>query len=120
MSKRNARNLKELLDVLPSKKVSGDLDLAIKKIECDSRQVKSGDLFVAMEGFTEDGHKYIQSAIKNGAVAVVARKNGNYKPKAKVIVPDSREALALLAGRFYGFPFRKLKMVGITGIHPGT
>ncbi len=120
MSKRNARNLKELLDVLPSKKVSGDLDLAIKKIECDSRQVKSGDLFVAMEGFTEDGHKYIQSAIKNGAVAVVAQTNGNYKPKAKVIVPDSREALALLAGRFYGFPFRKLKMVGITGTNGKT
>ena len=120
MSKRNARNLKKLLDVLPSKKVSGDLDLTIKKIERDSRQVKSGDLFVAIEGYQKDGHEYIQSAVKNGAVAVVAQTNGNYKPKAKVIVPDSREALALLAGQFYGFPFRKLKMVGITGTNGKT
>ena len=108
------------MDVLPSKRVSGKVDLAIKKIECDSRQVESGDLFVAIEGFTEDGHKYIQSAVKNGAVAVVARKNGNYRPKAKVIVPDTREALALLASRIYGFPSRKLKMVGITGTNGKT
>ena len=52
MNKRNAQNLRELLDVLPSKRVSGKVDLAIKKIECDSRQVESGDLFVAIEGFT--------------------------------------------------------------------
>lgn len=120
MSKRNAHSLKELLGVLPCKKVSGNLDLPIKKIECDSRRVNSGDLFVAMEGYQKDGHRYVQSAIKSGAVAVVAQKNGNYKPKAKVIVPDAREALALLAGHFYGFPSRKLKMIGITGTNGKT
>ena len=120
MGKKNTQNLKELLKALPSKKVSGDTDLSIKKIECDSRRVTSGDLFVAIEGYTEDGHKHIRSALKNGATAVVAQKNGDYKPKAKVIVPDTREALALLAGRFYGHPSRKLKMVGITGTNGKT
>lgn len=120
MGKKKVQKLRELLDVLPSKKVSGDIELPIEKIECDSRRAKSGDLFVAIEGYTEDGHKHIRSALGNGATAVVAQKNGNYKPKAKVIVPDTREALALLAGRFYGHPSRKLKMVGITGTNGKT
>jgi UDP-N-acetylmuramoyl-L-alanyl-D-glutamate--2,6-diaminopimelate ligase len=120
MGKKNKRRLKELLDVLPSKKVSGDIEQPIQNIEFDSRRVKSGDLFVALKGYTEDGHQYIHSAVKNGATAVVAQKNGNYKAKAKVIVPDAREALALLAGRFYGHPSRKLKMVGITGTNGKT
>ncbi|UCB53098.1 MAG: UDP-N-acetylmuramoyl-L-alanyl-D-glutamate--2,6-diaminopimelate ligase [Candidatus Zixiibacteriota bacterium] len=120
MGKKNTHKLKELLNVLSSKKVSGDVDLSIKKIECDSRRVKPGDLFVAIEGYTEDGHKHVHSAVKNGAVAVVAQRNGNYKPKAKVIVPDTREALALLASRFYGCPSKKLKMVGITGTNGKT
>lgn len=120
MNNRSTKDLRELLDVLSSKKVSGEVNLAIKKIECDSRRVKAGDLFVAIEGYTEDGHKHIHSAVKNGAVAVVARKNGIYKPKAKILVPDTREALALLAGRFYDYPSRKLKMVGITGTNGKT
>jgi len=120
MGKRKTHKLKELLEVLPSKKVSGNVDLSIKKIECDSRRVTPGDLFVAIEGYTEDGHRHVDSAVKSGATAVVAEKNGSYKPKAKVIVPDTREALALLAGRFYGHPCRKLKMVGITGTNGKT
>ena len=120
MGKKNRQKLKQLLAVLPSKKVSGDIELFIENIECDSRRAKAGDLFVAIEGYTEDGHKHIRSAVKNGATAVVAQKNGNYGPKAKVIVPDTREALALLASRFYGHPSRKLKMVGITGTNGKT
>jgi UDP-N-acetylmuramoyl-L-alanyl-D-glutamate--2,6-diaminopimelate ligase len=120
MSKKNEHNLKKLADVLPSKKISGDADLAIKKIEYDSRQIKPGDLFVAIEGYSDDGHRYIHSAIKKGAVAVVAQKNGNYRARAKIIVPNSREALALVASRFYGSPSRKLKRVGITGTNGKT
>jgi len=120
MSKKNMQNLKKLIEVLPSKKISGDANLAIKKIEYDSRQVKLGDLFVAIEGYSDDGHKYIHSAVKKGAVAVVAQKDGNYGARAKIIVPDSREALALLASRFYGFPSKKLKVVGITGTNGKT
>ena len=120
MGKKDMQNLKKLLNALPSKKISGEVDLDIKKIEYDSRQVKLGDLFVAIEGYSDDGHKYIHSAVKKGAVAVVAQKDGDYKTKAKIIVPNSREALALLVNRFYGFPSKKLKVVGITGTNGKT
>ena len=114
------QNLKKLLNALASKKISGKLDLAIKKIEYDSRRINPGDLFVAIEGYSDDGHKYIHSAVKKGAVAVIAQKDGDYKAKAKIIVPNAREALALVATRFFGFPFKKLKVVGITGTNGKT
>ncbi len=120
MSRKTEQNLKKLLQVLPSKKIWGEVDLTIKKIEYDSRQISRGDLFVAIEGYSDDGHKYIRSALKGGAVAVVAQKDGDFRAKAKVIVPDAREALALLASKFYGFPSRKLKVVGITGTNGKT
>jgi UDP-N-acetylmuramoyl-L-alanyl-D-glutamate--2,6-diaminopimelate ligase len=114
------QKLKELVAVLPSSKITGEVDLVIKKIEYDSRKANLGDLFVALEGASDDGHKYIHSAIKNGAVAVVAQKDGDYRAKAKIIVADTRAALALLASKFYDFPWKKLRLVGITGTNGKT
>ncbi len=120
MSRKNTQNLRKLIEVLPSKKVSGDLELAIKKIEYDSRQVRLGDMFVAIQGYSDDGHRYVHSAIKSGAVALVVQKDGDFGARAKIVVPDSREALALLSNRFYGFPSKKIKLVGITGTNGKT
>jgi len=114
------QNLKELLAALPSKKIFGQIDLDIKKIEYDSRKINPGDLFVAIAGFEEDGHEYINSASENGAIAVVAQRDGDYKAKVKIIVPDTREALALLACNFFDSPSEKLKVVGITGTNGKT
>ena len=114
------QNLKKLLKVLPSSRVFGELDLIIEKIEYDSRRVKPGDLFVALEGHSEDGHTYIQSAIKNGAMSVVVQRDGDYRAKVKIIVTNTRESLALLANRFYDFPSRRMKVVGITGTNGKT
>ena len=114
------QNLKELLAALPSKKIFGQIDFDIKKIEYDSRKINPGDLFVAIPGFKEDGHTYINSASENGAIGVVAQRDGDYKAKVKIIVPDTREALALLTCRFFDFPSEKLKVVGITGTNGKT
>ena len=114
------RNLKELLKALPSKKIFGEVDFDIKKIEYDSRKIQEGDLFVAIPGFKEDGHEYIYSALENGANGVVAQKDGDYKPKVKIIVPDTREALALLSCKFFDSPSEKLDVVGVTGTNGKT
>ncbi len=114
------QKLKVLLDKLPSGKVSGDTDFIIPKMEYDSRRVDRGDLFVALEGLSDDGHKYIPSAIDNGAAAVVVQKDGDYRVRAKILVPDTREALAFLSSRFYDFPSRRLRLVGITGTNGKT
>jgi UDP-N-acetylmuramoyl-L-alanyl-D-glutamate--2,6-diaminopimelate ligase len=120
METNDPQQLRKLLSALPSKEASGELDLKIKKIEYDSRQVKLGDLFVALRGFSEDGHQYVHSAIKSGAMVVVVEKEGDYRSQAKVVVPDTREALALLSSQFYGHPSKKLTLVGITGTNGKT
>ncbi len=113
-------NLKELLEALPSKRISGETGLDVRKIEYDSRKIDPGDLFVAILGFKEDGHAYISSALEKGAIAVVAQRDGDYGAQVKIIVPDAREALALLSDKFFDHPSKKLKVVGITGTNGKT
>lgn len=90
-------------------------DPQIGSVTADSRQVQPGALFVAMSGGSVDGHKYIPDAIARGASAVVGE-----QPFAGLAVPylrveNARRSLAHLAAAFYGYPARKLTMIGITG-----
>jgi len=91
-------------------------DAQITGISIDSRAVKPGHLFVAMQGGTLDGHDYIQAAIDNGAVAVVGERDvaqiGNL-PYLRLT--NTRQALTWIAGSFYLWPSRRLTMIGVTG-----
>ena len=60
-------------------------------IQTDSRKIKQGDIFVAVKCEVNDGHKYIESAIKNGASKIVAQ-YGSYSVPTE-IVEDTREYL---------------------------
>ncbi len=80
----------------------------------DSRKVKKGFVFVAVPGLTHDGHNFIGQAIKKGAIAVVGERDLKLKvPYVKV--KNSRLALAQLAAAWYGYPAKKLKLIGVTG-----
>ena len=80
----------------------------------DSRRLKPGDCFVAIPGTHTDGHRFVEIALRDGAVAaVVERRTGTAWPQ--VVVSDSRRALALMSSRFYGQPSRELVVIGITG-----
>ena len=81
----------------------------------DSRLVHPGDLFVALAGGTADGHKFIPAALEAGAVAVVGTKPLHDLKVPYLQVNDSRMALPHLAAAFYGYPARKLTMIGVTG-----
>jgi UDP-N-acetylmuramoyl-L-alanyl-D-glutamate--2,6-diaminopimelate ligase len=90
---------------------------AISGIEYDSRRIKSGDLFLAMQGEISDGNKFIDNAIALGAVAVVSDSAGE-KPREAVAwaqVPHGRRALARLSENFYKHPARRLAVTGVTG-----
>ena len=75
--------LRKVLNGIDNLKAKGNLEINIKKIEKDSRLIKEGDLFVAIRGFETDGHEYIDTAIANGAVAVMVDKDCDIK-KLKV------------------------------------
>jgi UDP-N-acetylmuramoyl-L-alanyl-D-glutamate--2,6-diaminopimelate ligase len=80
----------------------------------DSRRLKRGDCFVAIAGTHTDGHRYVETALRDGAVAaVVQRRAGTAWPQ--VVVPDTRRALALMSSTFYRHPSRDMVVIGVTG-----
>lgn len=114
-------NLKQILSGIDYKIIKGSDDLEIREIQYDSREVKDGDLFVCIEGYSTDGHKYINSAYNNGAQAIICSKDVEGIPDCTVImVEDSRKALALAAANYYDHPADKLKVIGITGTNGKT
>ena len=109
-------NLPSILEDFPFPyKSTKLLDLSISGIAIDSRAVKSGDLFVAMQGGMTDGHTYIPMAIDKGAVAVVGQMDMGDLPVPYIRVEDPRQALTYLAAAFYDWPGRKLTVIGVTG-----
>src|SRR5258706_680441 len=90
-------------------------DVEIDGIAIDSRAIKPGYLFVAMQGGSEDGHNYIQKAIDNGASAVVGDRDISGLSVPYIRLENSRQALTYLAAAFYDWPARKLTVIGVTG-----
>lgn len=113
--------LKKLLVGLEGIKAKGNIDLDIKGIESNSKEVKEGYLFVAIKGFSTDGHQFVESAIENGAIAVILQEGCDLKSLnipddiTILMVKDTREALAICSSNFYGNPSAKLKLIGVTG-----
>ena len=96
---------------------SGDPDVSL--IAYDSRCVVPGALFVCIRGQSADGHSFANDAVRRGACAIVADHPERVKDFPSdvplVAVPDSRQALPILANHFYDYPSRRLKLVGVTG-----
>ena len=110
------KTLNQLFTDLPFPHPTNLPDIEITGIAIDSRVVRPGTLFVAMQGGTVDGHTYIQKAIDNGAVAVVVEKDVEQVANLPYIkLENTRLALTWLAGSFYDWPGRKLTVIGVTG-----
>lgn len=114
--------LKDILYKVSIDSVSGDTAIEFQSIVFDSRLVKSGDLFVAVNGTQVDGHDYIDQVISNGAVAIVCE----ILPKdlkqgiTYIQTHNSSHALGVMASNFYHNPSTKLKLVGVTGTNGKT
>lgn len=102
----------------------GNTNVEIEKIEYNSEKIGAGDVFVAIKGFETDGHKFITDAVKRGAVALIcAKEEKEYVESLNiamdkvtiVYVENTRRTLASIASKYYDFPARKLKLIGITG-----
>ncbi|SET30305.1 UDP-N-acetylmuramoylalanyl-D-glutamate--2,6-diaminopimelate ligase [Oceanobacillus limi] len=113
-------HLKDIVSFISvSNNVSYDDNIEVTSIETDSRKVKKGSLFVAISGFTVDGHDFIDDAINNGAVAVMVEKEVQAEV-ATIKVSDTKRALAMTSAMFYGNPTSKVPMIGITGTNGKT
>ena len=89
------------------------------KYETNSRLIKPGQTFVAIKGYTVDGHDYIEDAIKNGATAVIAQKEVKCDVPVTV-VENSAEYYQKLLVKEYKDEFKDLKLIGITGTNGKT
>ncbi|MDH5588279.1 MAG: UDP-N-acetylmuramoyl-L-alanyl-D-glutamate--2,6-diaminopimelate ligase [Nitrospirota bacterium] len=120
--------LQELLDSLDVVKKSGDLQSEVLAITEDSRAVRAGSVFVAIQGVQQDGHVFVNQAFAQGAVAVVVEEGcfpvalADASPAGAAVigVKNSRKALGLMAAQLYGNPSQHLKMVGVTGTNGKT
>ncbi|MCL2104668.1 MAG: UDP-N-acetylmuramoyl-L-alanyl-D-glutamate--2,6-diaminopimelate ligase [Kiritimatiellaeota bacterium] len=106
----------ELLPLLVEKPPA----IAFTGVQCDSRRIRPGDLFVAISGQRDDGTKYGAAALAKGAAAVVSETPLRECPKTNVVVKDVRLALAVLANALNGWPSRKMEVFGITGTNGKT
>lgn len=86
----------------------------------DSRQVKTGYLFVALQGAKQDGHFYIEEAVHNGAVAIISDQIEEHACLPVIAVKNARKTLAFLLNLFYDNPSKKLQVIGVTGTNGKT
>jgi len=108
--------LKELIKGLNIVEFEGDMEIEIESIAYDSRKAKEGSVFVCIEGFKVDGHKYIPQAIENGTRAFIVQKEVEMPAGMSVVrVEDTRYALASISDIFFGHPSGKFNLIGITG-----
>ena len=118
--------LQKLIEGLPVIEVIGDTGVEIDDLYYDSRRVKKGGLFFAINGLVSNGHDFIPGALKGGAVAIVAEEitgtndEANARANAIVRVKDSRAVMGTISNRFFKDPSMKLKLMGITGTNGKT
>jgi UDP-N-acetylmuramoyl-L-alanyl-D-glutamate--2,6-diaminopimelate ligase len=94
--------------------------LAINSIAYDSRKVDESCLFVAIHGYSTDGHKYLSEAVNKGAIAAIVEKASPEINIPQIVVEDSRKALAGIASQFYQPEINEMRIVGITGTNGKT
>lgn len=116
------KNLKNIRSNIQIEKTIGNPDVEFRSLVFDSRKVQPQDLFVAVKGHAVDGHQYIEKAIEAGATIILCEHLPEHLHTdiTYIKVPNSAEALGLLASAYYDFPSRKLALVGITGTNGKT
>ena len=114
--------LADIIKGIRVEEIVGEVQRDIQAVHIDSRRIAEGHLFVAMRGTVVDGHKYIQSAIDQGATAIVCEQ----LPEALVPgityvrVANSEEAVGPMATAFNDYPTEKVKLIGVTGTNGKT
>ena len=110
------RAARELLKDLKYEVLSGSIDVNVSELVYNTRKVKKECMFVCIKGATFDSHDVAGEAAKNGAVVIVAEHPVDVPAGTTVVlVEDTRYALALISAAYFGYPAKKLKVIGITG-----
>ncbi len=97
-----------------------DLNKEFNSIESDSRLIRENDVFVAIKGEKRNGNDYIGEALSNGAIAIVTDTQECYDNVPKIVVENTRRALAKMWNNYYSSPTNEMKVIAITGTNGKT
>jgi UDP-N-acetylmuramoyl-L-alanyl-D-glutamate--2,6-diaminopimelate ligase len=111
--------LEKLLETVEKVEIKAEESMNISGICYDSREMRDGELFIAVRGYETDGHKYIEDAVRRGAACIICEEAPEVLTPY-IIVKDSRKALAAASAVWFGHPAEKLKIVGVTGTNGKT
>ncbi len=106
------------LKIVNKEKISG---MDIDDVTSDSKQVTHRSLFVAVRGFSSDGHKFLPEVIQKGCLAVVTEEEMKGAVNAvQIVVKDTRKILPILACEIFQHPSKEMVLVGVTGTNGKT
>lgn len=119
--------LKDLIKCTGGTLLTGEnnLEEIITGVSCDGRYIKKGEAFFCLTGGNLDGRQFAAQAVERGAAAIVTPSplsftDNYFATPPQVVVSDTRKALALAAGAFYGNPAEKMQIIGVTGTNGKT
>ena len=114
--------LREIIENINYRKMTGNTEIEINGITSNSLEAGEGFLFCAVRGDNTDGHKYIDSAISNGANSVLLEQMPETISEniTYIEVANTMQATPLAAANYYNNPTKKIKLIGITGTNGKT
>ena len=117
--------MKLLSDIIEDVKIletHGNVDVSVSTLSLNNKDIENNSLFAAIVGNITDGHLFINDVIKKGAKVVIHQNDiKEFQEGITYIkVPDTKEALGLIASNFYDHPSGKLKLIGVTGTNGKT
>lgn len=114
--------MQDVLYRVSIRSVTGSTSITVHDVQLDSRKVKPGAVFLAVKGVMSDGHKFIDAAISNGALAIVCEVMPAQLQEGIVYVQVENSAVAAgwIATNFFGQPSEGMKLVGVTGTNGKT
>ncbi|HEY8688809.1 MAG TPA: UDP-N-acetylmuramoyl-L-alanyl-D-glutamate--2,6-diaminopimelate ligase [Chitinophagaceae bacterium] len=115
-------SLQNILYSVKIKSTAGKTVDEVNDLQIDSRKATAGACFIAIKGTATDGHKFIDTAIANGATVIICE---NIPAEIKnevmyVVVENSAAAAGIIAHNFYDQPSHKIKLIGVTGTNGKT
>jgi UDP-N-acetylmuramoyl-L-alanyl-D-glutamate--2,6-diaminopimelate ligase len=114
--------LQDILYKVSISSVKGNTNIAIKDLQIDSRKTGAGSCFIAVKGIAADGHLFIDTAIANGATAIVGEVLPSLLKEGVTYIQVDNSAIAAgnISHNFYGEPSAKIKLIGVTGTNGKT
>ncbi|HRE39712.1 MAG TPA: UDP-N-acetylmuramoyl-L-alanyl-D-glutamate--2,6-diaminopimelate ligase [Ignavibacteria bacterium] len=113
--------ISELLKKISVNNLDLKNDFEVAGLAFDSRKVRENYIFFAIKGYKDDGNKFVQNAINNGAKLIVTSEKNMESDNVNYFYSENvRRSMAEMSSAFYDFPSEKLNLIGITGTNGKT